>query len=796
MADNNNIKINRVNGVPFEDTELKNNVNIMNNELTAQINQKASDIDLSIERNRIDNLVTFVESENGEVEIIIDPTTDNNEELQDTLGKKIDDLKNEINVERNRINSISSLSEGSTTGDAELIDIRTGADGTVYDNAGSAVREQVKDLSSQINNKANKNEIFTMANMGQDIKEAMTGGSVAVVGEDSVGEINLQNRSVSDDKLKHIPQINFLTNGIKLYARAYKNPDYIDIRIVSTNNILYYYGFNNSDNYKSYTLNQTQFSLPNYSSLIWNLDNNVVEIVPDGEKIYEKYITLLHNSVSMLDGGVLLKYMNAYNIDIIYKSQGAFCYFQNPKSLYVSTKGRYTSNLWLKWGGNITLREHDNLIISDSYDNISAKLTTSNSLNNNPNCITLEDGQCFVYKYSTNEFYICRWQEFDYTQHILLLRNTDGCPVDGLLVNHINSNIKLDTEVDFKKIPKHFNEYIESKKIEVLQKQNGNTVCLAHISDIHTTEFTGYNILQGINILNEFCNTLGIQAIMNTGDTIMYENNKMDSLSNSMRVQERINNKSILLNAIGNHDSNGWDDSPVQSYDTIINDKELYAIHGLKLNDYVVWGDKLGMYYYYDVPNSNIRIITLNSCDVPYIKLEDGNIKHNPNFVYNYSQKQIDFLINTLKNSNDKHVLINAHIPLLNDSEGMVANATMPHNNECILGILKAFKDGTSYTYSNNTEDFEVNVDCNFSTSGVIIGVFGGHIHYDCLVKKDGINHISINCDLMEKWIDSQPDRNFNTTSQFCFDVLTIDTQLKKCNLTRVGVGDNREFTY
>lgn len=155
MADN-NMKINRVNGIPFEDTELKNNVNIMNNELTAQIDQKASDIDLSIERNRIDNLVTFVESENGEVEIIIDPTTDNNVEIKDTFGKEIDDLKNEINVERNRINSISSLSEGSTTGDAELIDIRTGADGIVYNNAGSAVRSQIITLNSQINEITNK----------------------------------------------------------------------------------------------------------------------------------------------------------------------------------------------------------------------------------------------------------------------------------------------------------------------------------------------------------------------------------------------------------------------------------------------------------------------------------------------------------------------------------------------------------------------------------------------------------------------------------------------------------------
>lgn len=42
-----------------------------------------------------------------------------------------------------------------------------------------------------INNKADKNEVFSMANMGQDIKEAMTGGSVAVVGNDSIRANNI-----------------------------------------------------------------------------------------------------------------------------------------------------------------------------------------------------------------------------------------------------------------------------------------------------------------------------------------------------------------------------------------------------------------------------------------------------------------------------------------------------------------------------------------------------------------------------------------------------------------------------
>ena len=45
--------------------------------------------------------------------------------------------------------------------------------------------------------KADRNEVFTMANMGQDIREAMTGGSVAVVGVNSVLEKNIARGQVT-----------------------------------------------------------------------------------------------------------------------------------------------------------------------------------------------------------------------------------------------------------------------------------------------------------------------------------------------------------------------------------------------------------------------------------------------------------------------------------------------------------------------------------------------------------------------------------------------------------------------
>ena len=64
------------------------------------------------------------------------------------LANKAD--KSELAVERARIDSLSTLPEGSTTGDAELIGIRIGADGVTYPNAGEAVRTQISDLNGDL----------------------------------------------------------------------------------------------------------------------------------------------------------------------------------------------------------------------------------------------------------------------------------------------------------------------------------------------------------------------------------------------------------------------------------------------------------------------------------------------------------------------------------------------------------------------------------------------------------------------------------------------------------------------
>lgn len=97
---------------------------------------------------------------------------DTKAELQEAASAEIaqnySEWGKELAAERKRIDNIVALPNGSTTGDAELLDIRLGADGVTYDSAGTAVRTQVSNLKSYAD-MASGSEVFAISPTAEQI---------------------------------------------------------------------------------------------------------------------------------------------------------------------------------------------------------------------------------------------------------------------------------------------------------------------------------------------------------------------------------------------------------------------------------------------------------------------------------------------------------------------------------------------------------------------------------------------------------------------------------------------------
>lgn len=142
-----------------------------------------------------------------------------------------------------RIDNLAHLSEGSTTGDAELADIRVADNGITYPSAGDAVRAQIRNCNSNFNAAVNPIYKTIQLNVDMSLKHATANTLWGVYFTSPCKYVNYKPRFVSNDSTTEITSGTFTWYRYRASAMADNSP--AKLMSTGTANIGEYVGFPN-----------------------------------------------------------------------------------------------------------------------------------------------------------------------------------------------------------------------------------------------------------------------------------------------------------------------------------------------------------------------------------------------------------------------------------------------------------------------------------------------------------------------------------------------------------------------
>ncbi|MFB8539419.1 hypothetical protein [Enterococcus thailandicus] len=247
---------------------------------------------------------------------------------------------------------------------------------------------------------------------------------------------------------------------------------------------------------------------------------------------------------------------------------------------------------------------------------------------------------------------------------------------------------------------------------------------------------------------------------------------------------------------LGNHDDGSGRSASRLFGLTLTNDdilheadlKELFRTKKLINGETREGGDSL--YCFKDYPDKKIRLINLNSSDIPDELLkENGTLKYLRWNYLGYREKQMKWLANVALSNvpEDYHVVITAHSPLKTEDWSLATNV----NAELVKGILVAFKYGSLYQARSVVTDFEADFTVDFTAQGPrnLVGFFSGHLHHLQNYKFNEINNIC--------FVNSiTASREVGTKQEDAFAILEIDTDAKVINVRGFGAQKSISYTY
>ena len=534
--------------------------------------------DWGVLENRIN---TTLENQNTNIENIqneqneLETNTNNNINAQNTkinsiqtqqtnLANQQTNLANEQTTLSNRMDTFTSLSAGSTSGDAELQDIRVGANGVTYNNAGDAVRGQYSQLKEDL-------------------------GSVIYP------YVNISEKDIRVNKELYIPI------GAKFRMETFNGQNFgqtttLRLLDVNKNEISYYSIFNDTS----------------YRDMINDFDKDIYYIKLNGGpginpfKVVSFIPSTLSGRVEKLESNFFNK-MDAILISKDYLRNGSISNGNNTE--VVATKLIFTKAKSIKVVTDRPNKEGFKYVYSyasssgicfDINNNLSFRkkfIDYAEPLNYSDEYETWNDGDIYGVQIAIGEY--------NPTTEIfnpLRVSDFDGYEIYVYDTTGIKNSLRLDLIENEKGYPPFYDSYI----LDRIENIKSKDILIGNSGDSFTfiTDLHDQNNYYSPFLAKKICDNTSVNKIIYGGDYVNEPSSKEIALSLLSNRRNKCMVKDDVIFLLGNHDTN-----PYGTGQLTVN--EFYSIFDKHIEKYI--NTNRNTYFYYDNDSQKIRYVFVDS---------------------------------------------------------------------------------------------------------------------------------------------------------------------------------------
>lgn len=329
---------------------------------------------------------------------------------------------------------------------------------------------------------------------------------------------------------------------------------------------------------------------------------------------------------------------------------------------------------------------------------------------------------------------------------------------------------------------------------------NASLFRLGITTDAHFDEGTwrvqAYRSLKNLNNVLYLQNDLN--AIAALGDNVDSEHkDKSTNLRNleryCARFSQGVTNDKFIIR--GNHDAGAlvWDTDnsggKVFEKDLLTGPEQLSIFKKYLKQDGKIYGLE-GQYHYKDFHDKKIRLVFIDTLDIPSVTNSNGTLKYVDQWNYGIQEKQLKWIAHEALGTlpNDYHVMILSHVPLMPDTV-----TTDPITNGNILKqLLNAFITRSNGTFTSTVVDFNasVTVDYQKRQKSNFIGLFGGHRHSEYFYDMGGYYSTVLDCAF------ARDNTKIGTVQEDAFCVVEVNTENRQVKILGFGRSTDRSYTY